>query len=152
MTPTDMAALHAAAMDTRPWSADEFESLLASGARAIGDPHAFALYRVTADEAELLTIATLPSHRRCGLARALLADLHTATRNSGATRVLLEVASANAPARALYASAGYREVGRRPDYYRLGDGTRDAAIVMERPLRPAEKADPDADSGPGSYD
>ena len=134
MTPARMAALHAAAMDTRPWSADEFQSLIASGARAIGDPRAFVLYRVTADEAELLTIATHPHHRRQGLARARLDELHAATRNAGAARIFLEVASANAPARALYAAAGYRDVGRRPDYYRLGDGTFDAAIVMERPL------------------
>lgn len=134
MTPEEMARLHVAAMETRPWSAAGFQSLLAAGACAIGDCHAFALYRVTLDEAELLTIATHPDHRRRGRAAALLSQLHDQARARESARVFLEVARLNAPARALYAGAGYREIGRRPRYYRTSDGSSDAAIVMEKLL------------------
>ena len=134
MTPEQMAALHAAAMDTRPWTATEFEGLIATGAIALGDTHAFALYRVAADEAELLTIATHPEHRRAGRASKLLLDLHEAARALGATRVFLEVASRNAPARALYTAAGYAEIGRRSRYYSERNAAPDDAIVMQKRL------------------
>lgn len=132
MTPSDMAALHSAAMRDRPWTAAEFEGLLSAGARAIGAPEAFALYRIAADEAELLTIATNPGMRRLGLARTLLSHVHRAARDAGANRVFLEVAGSNTAARALYDTSGYVEVGRRPDYYRTRSGGREAAIVMEK--------------------
>jgi ribosomal-protein-alanine N-acetyltransferase len=44
------------------------------------------------------------------------------------------VAEGNAAARALYARAGYRECGRRKGYYQRPDGSRDDAVVMEKPL------------------
>lgn len=44
--------------------------------------------------------------------------------------MLLEVASDNAPALALYARSGYRELGRRSFYYRSGAD----AITMDRSL------------------
>ena len=134
MTPAQMAALHVAAMETRPWTRDEFAGLLESGARATGDDRAFALYRIAADEAELLTIATRPDARRRGHARSVLREVEALARSAGAARLFLEVAETNLPARALYASAGFEEVGRRVDYYRLRDGMRDAAIVMEKRL------------------
>lgn len=134
MTPEEMAALQAAAMATRPWTAAEFEGLIATGAIALGDTYAFALYRIAADEAELLTIATHPDHRRQGRASSLLAEFHDAARNHGATRVFLEVASRNASARALYSAAGYAEIGRRPRYYSEGNAAPDDAIVMEKRL------------------
>jgi ribosomal-protein-alanine N-acetyltransferase len=119
MTPDALARLHAAAFtEDRPWSAAEFASLLAlPGTLLLGDDRAILLGRVTLDEAEILTLATDPDHRRQGLAASLLARFEAEARARGAHRTFLEVAEDNAPARALYEGRGYREVGRRPAYY-----------------------------------
>lgn len=119
MTPEALAHLHAAAFDQdRPWTAREFGSLLAlPGTLLLGDARAVLLGRVTLDEAEVLTLATDPAHRRQGLASALLARFEAEARARGADRAVLEVAEDNVPARALYEGHGYREVGRRPAYY-----------------------------------
>jgi [ribosomal protein S18]-alanine N-acetyltransferase len=134
-----MAALHAAAMTTpRPWSEAEFAALLATpGVFATGDARAFAMGRVVLDEAELLTIATHPDHRRRGLGRATLAAFESAARARGATTAHLEVAADNAPALGLYEAAGYRRTGLRRGYYRTPGGVPEDAILLAKPLGPA---------------
>jgi ribosomal-protein-alanine N-acetyltransferase len=134
-----MAALHAAAMTTpRPWSAAELAALLATpGAFACGDERAFAMGRVVIDEAELLTIATHPDHRRKGLGRATLAAFESEARARGAATAHLEVAADNAPALVLYDSAGYRRTGLRRGYYGGGDGAPVDALLLSKPLRSA---------------
>ena len=130
-----MAATHAAAfVDARPWDMSEFAALLQSGAFACGDARCFALARVVLDEAELLTIATRPDHRRKGLARARMALWQGEARKRGATRAFLEVAADNAGAIALYHACGYSANGSRPGYYRRKDGTRVDALMMTRRL------------------
>lgn len=146
---TELARIHAAgfAHEGRPWSGPEILALLSepgvglrlahSESPAGGDrlaPAGFALYRVAADEAELLTVSVVPEARRAGLGRALLAASEEGARRAGAVRLFLEVGAANAPARALYTGAGYREVGRRAGYYRLPDGGRDDALVLGKAL------------------
>jgi ribosomal-protein-alanine N-acetyltransferase len=138
MSPEDLARLHAAAFDglDRPWAAGEFASLLERpGTLLLGDARAMLLGRVAADEAEVLTLATDPAHRRRGLAAALLARFHAEAAARGAGRAVLEVAEDNPPARALYAGQGYAEVGRRPRYYARAESAAAAALVLARPLR-----------------
>lgn len=139
MTPEDFAVLHGAAFtDSRHWSASEFHALLAhSGTFACGDPRAAALVRVIVDEAELLTLATAPAHRRRGLAGAVLAKAESHARDAGAATLFLEVAADNTGACALYAKSGYQETGRRPGYYHRGDRQPVAAILMSKDLRSA---------------
>lgn len=135
MTPDALSSLHAAAFaPERPWSAAEFATLLAlPGALLLGDGRAALLARVTLDEAEVLTLATDPAHRRRGLARGLLVLFHEQAARRGATRAVLEVAEGNVAARALYEGAGYAAVGRRPGYYPHPDGA-GAALILARPL------------------
>ncbi|UWQ54631.1 GNAT family N-acetyltransferase [Leisingera caerulea] len=137
LTPEDLAATHAAAFtQSRPWSAAEFASLLDSPLTfATGDARCFALVRVIADEAELLTIATSPAHQRQGLARACMADWESAARARGAAEVFLEVAADNAPAQALYNACGFAECGRRAGYYRREGAKPADAILMRKALR-----------------
>ena len=132
MTPAEMAALHARAFDwPRPWRSAEFADLLShSGCFACGDFRAFALVRVTLDEAELLTIATDPDLRRQGRARALMTAWHEEARKRGATQAFLEVAADNQAAIALYQGHGYVKSGVRRGYYRKQDGSLADAIVM----------------------
>ena len=119
MSPEALAHLHASAFtEDRPWSAAEFASLLSlPGTLLLGDARAFLLGRIVLDEAEVLTLATDPAHRRQGLAGLLLAQFEEEARARGAAHAFLEVAEDNAAARALYEGRGYREVGRRPAYY-----------------------------------
>ncbi|WP_101067679.1 GNAT family N-acetyltransferase [Roseovarius salinarum] len=137
MTPEAMAALHARAFagEGRGWRAPEFRALLDSvGVFATGDARAFALGRVAGDEAELLTLATDPAHRRQGLGRARLADYEAEARQRGARHAFLEVAGDNAAACMLYRAAGYAEAGRRPAYYARPGGSRADALILRRPL------------------
>lgn len=92
------------------------------------------LSRGAAGEAEVLTLAVDPGHRRRGIGRRLL-DRHLATlAAAGVGALFLEVEDGNAAARALYAAAGFTEVGRRESYYRAADGTRPAALILRRRL------------------
>jgi ribosomal-protein-alanine N-acetyltransferase len=128
MTPEDIARLMADALpDLRPWSpAEVAETLAAPGAVSVLAPHGFALGRAVSDEAELFAIAVHPDHRRSGKGAQLLAAWERAAAARHAQRLYLEVAADNAPARALYARAGWSETGRRRAYHGPG---RDALIL-----------------------
>jgi len=136
MNETDMAATHAAAfVQSRPWTEAEFSDLLAQKfCHAVGSAQCFALIRVIADEAELLTIATHPAMQRRGLARACMTQWLNLAADLGATRAFLDVAADNAPALALYASCGFEPCGLRPGYYPRADGGPVGAILMARDL------------------
>ena len=136
MTPEEMATCHARAFagQGRAWSEQEFADLLESPhVFAIGDGCAFALGRAVADEAELLTIATDPAHRRKGLGRETLSAFEAGAVARGVTRAFLEVSDGNTGAIALYQAAGYAETGRRKGYYQTPDGREDA-LLMEKAL------------------
>ncbi len=136
MTPDELARLHGAAFKTgRGWSATEFAQLLdQSGVILCAGNCAFALIRVTLDEAELLTLATDPAHRRQGHATAALARAESAAIQQGALQMFLEVAEDNEPARTLYAQSGYSQVGRRPGYYASEPAAPVAALVLRKQL------------------
>ena len=99
------------------------------GKDAIG----FLLSRSSVEEEELLLIGILPVHRGRGLGRKLVDRYLAAARNRGARHIVLEMRENN-EARVLYEAAGFREVGRRPDYYRTANGERIDAITFRRDL------------------
>lgn len=132
------STLHAACFH-RGWSEEEFARLLMDpqvvADRAGDGPRidGFILSRLAADEAEILSVAVAPERRGRGLARVLL-DIHLRRLASlGIATVFLEVEEGNAPARRLYASARFREVGTRPGYY-ARPGSAAAALVLRRDL------------------
>lgn len=137
MKPQDMAALHAKAFSaTRAWSAQEFASLLSgNGIFWEGNADSFVLFRVTGDEAEILTLATDPAKRRLGLARAVLRASHQTAADAGALQIFLEVAEDNMPAQALYRAENYRQVGRRPGYFLPKNAAPVAALVLRKDLK-----------------
>lgn len=139
MTPEALTALHARAFTTpRPFTAKEFRALLDTpGCFLCTAPHGFALGRVIADEAELLTIAVDPEHTRQGVGRHLLAAFEAEARRREATRAHLEVAANNTAAQALYAAQRYLAMGQRNGYYRMPDGTRVDAVILQKALVPA---------------
>jgi len=102
---------------------------------ADGDgPAGFVIWRVAADEAEIITIGVRPGARGAGIGRYLVAAAEDGAATAGARRMTLEVAAGNAAGLALYGAAGYREVGRRAAYYRDRTGVAEDAVVMARPL------------------
>lgn len=135
MTAEELAALHrrAFAGQSRAWNAEEFEKLLQSDlVFLLGDELAYALVRVVADEAELLTLVCAPEYRRNGLARARLKDLEHEALRRGAERIFLEVASDNHAALRLYEETQFVEIGRRRAYYDTSVGRVDAVIMEKR--------------------
>lgn len=81
----------------------------------------FTLSRAIAGEEELLLLAVSPAWRTRGIGTALLERLKQTAQNCGVERVFLEMRDGN-PAISLYHRTGFREVGRRPNYYRRGTG------------------------------
>lgn len=95
----------------------------------------FAISRVVAGEAELLTIALDPETRGRGLAKPLLAGHAQSVRRAGGEALFLEVAEDNVPALALYRGMGFREIGRRKAYYPpIEGGKRRDALTMQADL------------------
>lgn len=131
-----LAVLHAAAFPpAEAWGAEAMALMLEMpGAFGLWRPGAgLILARAAAGEAEVLTLAVLPSGRRRGLGTALLAGAMQGAVLRGATAMFLEVAAGNAAALALYRASGFAEVGRRRRYY--ADGA--DALVMRRDLSPS---------------
>jgi ribosomal-protein-alanine N-acetyltransferase len=134
-----LAELHGASFH-RGWGEGEFESMLTerntmvhrlrSGRKVIG----FAVSRMAADEAEILSIAVAPGQRGRGLSRNLLLTHLGHLSGRGVRAVFLEVEENNQPARRLYDRAGFAIVGRRERYYREPDGQQLNAVLMRRDL------------------
>lgn len=93
----------------------------------------FIILSAAADQAEILTIATDPSHRRRGIARSLLEIAETELVDNGVDTLFLEVAEDNKSAIKFYKSAGFEPIGRRPAYYKREIG-RVAAITYRKRL------------------
>ncbi len=134
MTPQDLAQIHGAAFeDARGWSAQEFTTLLASPLCFVVEENlGFALGQVILDEAELLTIATLPEAQGRGIGRRNLAAFEATSAARGAVSAFLEVAADNVAAIALYEASGWQRSGRRAKYYaRAGAPPVDALLLTK---------------------
>lgn len=132
-----LAAIDAAG-NPAPWSAAQFQTALASAHNRIvlaernGEPVGFAVWQTVCGESELHLIATAPHARRQGIARYLMAAWLEAAQQAQCSRLFLEVRRHNPAAQALYRQHGFSECGLRRDYYRLPDGSREDAVLMER--------------------
>lgn len=125
-----LAALHAEAFDA-PWSPGAFADLIGQpGVVLEAEGDGFILIRTVADEAEILTLAVRPSARRQGLGARLVRAASDRASAKGTTRLFLEVAEDNAPARALYRSLGFQAAGRRPRYYQRPEGPATDALIL----------------------
>ena len=125
----ELEKLHSVCFPNKPWSASDFADLKKSGCDIIASQNGFIVWRVVADEAEIITIGVHPDARRGGIAAAMLVLAENDAKKRGASKMFLEVAENNRPARVLYEHNGYVQVGVRPKYY---DGI--DAILMEKNL------------------
>ena len=134
-----LAQLHGASFH-RGWGEGEFETMLTErntlvhrlrqGRKVIG----FAVSRMAADEAEILSIAIDADQRGRGLSRNLLLTHLGHLAGRGVRSVFLEVEENNQPARRLYEWAGFGVVGRRERYYQQAGGEQLNALLMRRDL------------------
>ncbi|MGY8665856.1 ribosomal protein S18-alanine N-acetyltransferase [Bradyrhizobium sp. UFLA05-109] len=134
-----LAQLHGASF-ARGWGEGEFESMMSErntlvhrlrlGHKTIG----FAVSRMGADEAEILSIAVDQAYRGRGFSRALLLTHLGHLAGRGVRTIFLEVEENNRPARALYDGIGFMVVGRRERYYKQANGEQLNALLMRRDL------------------
>lgn len=134
-----MAHLHLACFPDEPWDCAAFARLLALpgcfGCIAWDSdmPVGFVLARDLGVECEVLSLGVVPTQRRRGIGRELVAAMIAAAKHRRLGSVVLEVAVDNNAARRLYAEFGFGQVGRRPRYYRRPSGLADA-LILRLPL------------------
>lgn len=122
------------------WSEDNYRSSIRAGywlrvrcERDGGRIVAVCVAMDGVDEVHLLNIAVDRAWHGQGVARDVLGLLYERCRQRGAPTLWLEVRPSNLPARALYASEGFAEIGLRKHYYPAPDGREDA-LVMKREI------------------
>lgn len=143
-----IAELHAVSFD-EAWTPPMIKRIVAMVgsfgliARRVGDGcvAGFALVRKAADECELLSLAVGADDRGNGVGAMLLDAAMASAIAADARRFFLEVAETNDVAIRLYKSRGLEPVGRRPGYYELKSGGREAALTMRRDLPEPANAD-----------
>ena len=115
----EIAALEAACFSF-PWSASDFETMIAAPERTLlvaeeaggGFLGYIGAYTV-AGETDISTVAVLPAARGRGVGYALVSALTAKMPGD----VFLEVRKSNAAARALYEKCGFTPCGERKNYY-----------------------------------
>lgn len=107
-----------------------FVSVTPDADQQAGRPVGYLVAFYDEDTGYVAEIAVAPAHRREGRARDLLGAAFDRLRDEGCSEVRLAVHPEDDPARRLYASLDFEEVGREDEYY--DDGSE--AIVMNRKL------------------
>ena len=122
---------------SRPWSrkmlAEELENQCAAflvaedsvSGRVLG----YAGLMVVADEGYITNVAVFPEYRRQGIAAQILQVFVQFAEANRLAFLTLEVRPSNAAAIALYRGFGFREVGRRRNYYDL---PKEDALILTR--------------------
>ena len=82
-----------------------------------------------ADEGELMSICVLPEHRGKGYGKMLIVHMEEMLKANGTEMIFLEVRESNEPARTLYKSRGFKEIGIRKGYYQ--DNGENAVVMVK---------------------
>jgi ribosomal-protein-alanine N-acetyltransferase len=80
--------------------------------------------------ADILTVTVIDGYRRQGIAKKLISDIESYCQSKGSSAIMLEVATDNTAAIALYKNLGYLHISIRNNYY----GTGKDALVMQKEL------------------
>ncbi|MFN0160188.1 MAG: ribosomal protein S18-alanine N-acetyltransferase [Burkholderiales bacterium] len=120
-----------------PWTRGNFSDSLAAGYSCwlyVGNDGliGYAVVMFAIDEAHLLNLSIASSAQRRGHGTQFLAALESSARGHGAQSMLLEVRPSNQAGRALYARAGYEQVGLRRGYYPAMPGREDALVLARK--------------------
>lgn len=117
-----------------PWTRGNFVDSLEAGyhcwiMECAGAIAGYTVVAVAAGEAHLLNLSIDAPWQRQGLGTALLRFAVKLAAGCGAEKMFLEVRPSNTAARALYRSAGFRQIGVRRAYYPRGEGREDALVL-----------------------
>ena len=124
-----LAALEQQLFADDAWSPQTWWSELAARPRreyvvaldASGAVAGYAGLDLAGETADVMTVATAPTHQGRGVGRLLLGELLRHARAHGVEAVLLEVRADNDAARHLYDRAGFEVISVRRRYYQPGD-------------------------------
>jgi ribosomal-protein-alanine N-acetyltransferase len=123
-----------------PWSSAQFKEefagipstrffeLAISDNQIVG--YAGVLAPGAAAVADILTVTVIDSFRRQGIAKRLISDIESYALTKASPAIMLEVATENTGAIALYEKLGYSQISIRNSYY----GTGKDALVMQKEL------------------
>jgi [ribosomal protein S18]-alanine N-acetyltransferase len=78
--------------------------------------------------ADILTVTVVDGFRRQGIAKRLIADIESYCQSKRSSAIMLEVATDNSGAIALYENLGYSQISKRSNYY----GSKKDAFVMQK--------------------
>ena len=128
---------------SRPWSrkmlAEELENQCAAFLVAqdgdTGRVVGYAGLLVVADEGYITNVAVFPEYRRQGVAAKLISVFENFARGNKLAFLTLEVRPSNTGAIALYEGLGFREAGRRKNYYDL---PKEDALILTKTYGEAE--------------
>lgn len=116
-----------------PWNINTFKSELDNKVSRIwaleknNKLTGYICFWIFANEVQIINLAVHPEHRNQKQGSSLLKRLINSSRSNGVRNIWLEVRPSNLPARSLYKKTGFREFGKRPEYY---PDTKEDAILM----------------------
>lgn len=84
------------------------------------------------DMADMMNVAVAEDYRRQGIGEKLVNALIGALKSRGIIALLLEVRASNLSAQKLYEKLGFRQVGRRPNYYTK---PKEDALILRKELQ-----------------
>ena len=118
-----------------PWSEDFILEAYKNGTRffvAVENGRVIGYIGISCilDEGYIANIAVYPNARKKGVGTALLERVFSLARDEGLSFVSLEVRVSNTTAISLYEKLGFKQEGRRPNFYREPD--EDALILTKR--------------------
>lgn len=119
---------------SEPWSEEGILEAYRLGTRFFVAEEAGGLIgyigvKAVIDEGYITNIAVFPQYRRKGVASALLNKVFAFAEEKRLSFVSLEVRPSNTAAVSLYEKTGFKEEGRRKDFYRL---PREDALIMTK--------------------
>lgn len=123
-----------------PWTRGIFADCLRVGYACFGLQigsvlAGYSIASWAAGEAHLLNLCVHPDWQHRGYGSLLLEYMINHVSRLDSEAMFLEVRDSNPRAAALYENRGFRVIGRRPSYYKDGEGREDA-IVMRLELDP----------------
>jgi [ribosomal protein S18]-alanine N-acetyltransferase len=80
--------------------------------------------------ADILTVTVIDGFRRQGIAKRFIKDIESYSQSKGSSAIMLEVATENTAAIALYENLGYSQISIRSNYYGSGKD----ALVMQKEI------------------
>ena len=136
MLPTDLKAVSHVERTAYefPWSHGIFRDCLLAGYYSqvldVGNTvSGYSIMSIAASEAHMLNLCVHPSLHRLGYGRRLLNAMLCRAEENEVRKIFLEVRPTNEAALRLYRSAGFEQIGIRPEYYQASYGREDAVVL-----------------------